>query len=146
MLVIQITIVRSIYFIIILCFRSIKNIKCIFHCILVAHIYFVWPSMELLKLVMWGEKWGDWVRYEGGGVILSNCCIWEVFWLCWWWMKEFISDWWGGECCWDTCIICWYVGLVELSWSCWLALAYATCCWCGVKKWALLSWCVLRVV
>ena len=151
LVVIQITIVRSISFINIYCFRSFKNIKCTFHLILVVHNYFgvvVYrsSSMEVLGLVLWGKDLGGWVWCEGGGVILSDWCMREVVWLYWWWMGEFVNDCWEDDYCWGTCVICWYVGLVELSWNCWLALAYAICCWYGVKSGGLLSWFVLRVV
>ena len=153
LVVIQITIIRSISLISILCFRNFKNIKCIFHLILVAHSYFSIilyrsSSMELLGLglVLWGEDGGGWVWGEGAWVLLSNCCMLEVFWLCWWLMRKFVNDCWRDECCWSTCVICWYVGLAELSWNCWLALAYVICCWRRVESGQILSWCLLRVV
>jgi len=72
-------------------------------------------SMEVLGLVLRGEDGGGWVWSKGGGVMLSDCCMWEVSWLCWWWVGEFVNDCWGDERCWGTCVICWYVGLVGSS-------------------------------
>ena len=46
-------------------------------------------SMGLLGLLLWGEEGGSWVWGEGGGVILRECYMWEVFWL--------VDDEWGSS-------------------------------------------------
>ena len=101
--------------------------------------------MGLLGVLLWGEEKGSCVLGEGGGVVWRDCYIIEEFWLCWWWMGEVVDDWWGLNYCWGTWSIWLYVGIVDLIWNCWVALAYTICCCYGVISGGLWSWGKLKV-
>ena len=127
---------------------KVSNVSFIvyFYAHLFCVIFYRSSSMRLLRSLLWDEEEGGWVWGEGGGVLFSDCCILEVFWLYWWWMgnSSVIGE--RMSVCWGTSVICWHVIIVELSWNCYLALAYTICFWCGVNSGGLLSWYVLRVV